>query len=453
MRSRVEIRWLVLGLGMLGLGFPSAAHARPLLVLGLDGVSLDTAREAYHEGILDGFFPPSAVIAPFPSLTDLALMGYFNAGRTQGYEAIYFNLRQARLSGTTSSYLSASAEPEPNLAFYDSLHYSESRFWEIPYNLFPRLLLGMDVWRFRRSQVVRRFLNDADSLEPVPLARSHDGPVMLAYLEQADVMFHQLGRDGAMNYLRSLGETLRGLRARGREPFDIVLFSDHGNEEGIFAYCPIEQHLTAKGFRSGTRLGERRAFVLPTFGLIGSVAVHTLPEDAEGVAQALADLRGVDLVLYKEGSEIGVLHGSRAARILFRPSPPRYKYKSVSGDPLGYRPIVEDLQAAGTLDEDGFAGGETWFNATRDSMYPNALERAVEAMTTLVENPATVLVSLEPGYFYGRDDIRFWTRLLATHGGMRREQSMAFVMTTRRRLPSHLHYREVIPEVLRGEPQ
>jgi hypothetical protein len=94
--------------------------------------------------------------------------------------------------------------------------------------------------------------------------------------------------------------------------------------------------------------------------------------------------------------------------------------------------------AAGAVAADAGADGgwhppQSWLVATLDARYPDALRRIATGFE-LVANPASVLCSLAPGHSYGSP----WTELGArvslgglrwTHGALRREDSLGFVMS------------------------
>ncbi|MBI2058783.1 MAG: hypothetical protein HYT87_03350 [Nitrospirae bacterium] len=423
------------------------ADDRPLLVLALDGISLDAAKEVWEEGAFPGFHPPSGNIAPFPSLTDVSMSGMFHAGPVPGYEEIYYDTTRHALAGTTWSYLRATKFERSRQSYYGLLHYADSRFWEIPNNLFPKLLLGFDLWRFFRSDAIERFAaNPAAFHSPL----SPGSRIIVTYLESGDVVAHQTGHEGAVAYLRVLAEFLEVMRKKAGEPFDALIFSDHGNAEGISRFCPVTRFLRERGYRVEDRVSGRRSVVVPTFGLISSVALHAAREESEELAAAIAGLSCVDMVFSGEKGMYTVRHGGQLARIEHDRSSDSYAYRPEEGDPLGYRSVMKNMGDSGYLDSNGFASSRRWFDATADSAYPNALERTAEAFESLVQNPATILLSLKPGTFYGRSDIRFWTRLESTHGGMAREESLGFVMTTLRPLPPFVRYKDFLGSLLGG---
>ena len=76
---------------------------------------------------------------------------------------------------------------------------------------------------------------------------------------------------------------------------------------------------------------------------------------------------------------------------------------------------------------------EEWFRASFDATYPDAFYRLMRAFE-LVENPASILCSVEPGYMYGsrkteRLAMLGGGRLRWTHGALFREATWGFLMS------------------------
>ena len=76
---------------------------------------------------------------------------------------------------------------------------------------------------------------------------------------------------------------------------------------------------------------------------------------------------------------------------------------------------------------------EEWFRASFDATYPDAFYRLMRAFE-LVENPASILCSVEPGYMYGsrkteRLAMLGGGRLRWTHGALYRQATWGFLMS------------------------
>jgi hypothetical protein len=199
----------------------------------------------------------------------------------------------------------------------------------------------------------------------------------------------------------------------------------------------------------------RRRVSAPAFGLCGYAALYCGEEtDRAELAEALRGLEGVDFSVYREeGEGAAVVAGACGrARILReeRGGEAFYAYEQSDGDPLALAGTARSLEAAGRLDERGFARDSAWLARTFAHTYPDALANVHSSVyAPRVQHTADVLVSLRDGYYYGATAFSRMVRLLATHGNALRSSSHAFLMSTHRAFPTHVRSAEARP-VLRG---
>ncbi len=66
------------------------AQCRHLVII-LDGFGYDVVKDYYDKGSLRMFHPPSRVIAPYPTLTDVSMEDILGYIPCQGFEAMYYN--------------------------------------------------------------------------------------------------------------------------------------------------------------------------------------------------------------------------------------------------------------------------------------------------------------------------------------------------------------------------
>ena len=99
-------------------------------------------------------------------------------------------------------------------------------------------------------------------------------------------------------------------------------------------------------------------------------------------------------------------------------------------DPLVLNCIAEELVLAGFADADGFITEDKWLAATANHIYPDPLRRLWNAFDGLVRQPASVIVSLKDGYYTGSIWLNLFAWMQATHGSLRRAQSLGVVMST-----------------------
>ena len=208
--------------------------------------------------------------------------------------------------------------------------------------------------------------------------------------------------------------------------------------------------LATAGFRLAGKLKDRRSVVLPKFGLVSAAVLYTQPGGEMAAAEALRSVPGVDLVVYRHGGALEVLAATGAAFIERRAGPDGnwFRYETESGDPLQLAAIVDRLRAEDRADADGFVHEGDWLRATAEHVYPDPLRRLWGAFEGLVEQPASVIVSLEDGYYAGS----FWLDLVAmmraTHGNLGRAQSRGMVLSTTARVFAPLRGEQ--PEPLTG---
>jgi hypothetical protein len=165
--------------------------------------------------------------------------------------------------------------------------------------------------------------------------------------------------------------------------------------------------------------------------MISSFEIHTDPDHAARAAEAVTGLPGVDLCVRRDGSGWTIDSARGRARFERRNGPggaAEWRYLPETGDPLLYAPIAARLGAAG-----GWHTGDAWFAATWDAAYPDALHRLARAFD-LVQNPATVACSCQPGYLFAARRTRIAARLSIgclrwTHGALLREPSWGVLLT------------------------
>jgi len=224
-------------------------------------------------------------------------------------------------------------------------------------------------------------------------------------------------------------------------PLRVVMVSDHGNSA-------IKIH-RAKGIRKALREAdlevvkslseEKGQVVAPTFGIVGYGALFMHHEDARTAGEAVVRNPRVDLAAWlTDPKEMLVLSDIGVAVVHWRQSADgdwTLSYAPVDGDPLTYEPIVQRLRESGKLDSDGFAHEDDWFRETVSSEYPDGLRRLIHSLTgAYVENYATVIFSLKPGFGWGWTSAHLSSklsggRLEGTHGGLDADSSVGFFMT------------------------
>lgn len=408
------------------------------LLLCLDGVPFEVVTAAKSRGLFERFREPARLLSPFPTMTNVALARMFEASMPNGYESLYFDREEGRLSGGVRKYLGRRTPDKIPSSYMDELDYQEPLAFEFLIYVATEAVWQADMRRFRE-----RFL-----------AAPH-GRDFFGFLKATDGLLHKCGPERLQVALRSLDEILRGIQDACGSETEIVLFSDHGMNLQDNRRVNLQTQLRRYGFEVTGDLRGRRArprVSAPAFGLCSFASVYCAGEtEAADVSDALSALEGVDFsVLRDEDGESVVVHGARGrARVARRDDASRgvlYRYEQLSGDPLELAAVVRDLEAGGEMDAGGFATDAAWFTRTAGHVYPDAPANIHGSLCApRVRHTADILVSLRDGYYYGASAFSHMIRLRATHGNALRSSTNAFLMSTHRTFPGHVRATEARP--------
>ena len=421
----------VLAAAAVGAGEPSDAcstgdpSAPRTLVLALDGVPLRTIRAAQERGAFTGWPEPEALVSTFPSITNVAftaILKPFGATPAGGYEVQHFDREKNEIVGGTP------------FGYHERLY-----AWRDAFDVTSRTFRSkIKTYTQPREAALDEFEEAAE------LLFTSNQELVLAHLGAIDALIHLRGDEASLKLVLELDRRVRRLKhehliATGR-PLRVVLLSDHGNSATKIRKADgLKKSLRQGGLRVVEHLEAPGDVVAPTFGIVSYGALFTFAENAAAAGEALAANRSVDLAAWLAGpDEMIVLSASGRAVVRFRQDVAgggwSIAYDASSGDPLGYRPFLDDLSARGRLSPDGYASEDDWFRATAASHYPDGLGRLIQSLTgTWVDNYATVIFSLENGYGWG------WTaahvssklsggKLEGTHGALDAVASLGFFL-------------------------
>ena len=400
-----------------------------LLVIGLDAVPHDAVAALVDAGYFAPFHPPAPLLSTFPSATSLAMSGIlepFGVARSEGYEARFYDRTRNKIRGG-------------GLLSYNRLKAPWRTAWDWKAGNVRKLTSGL--------LPVRASLRAVDDI--LASFAVSDDPIFLAYTDATDLAGHLKGPDSLERILIHLSDGLDQLRqAQPDRPFYTVMFSDHGQAGGqplLNVRRALKQALQAKGFRLRGRLKQERDVVLVPFGLLSSVIGYTRPAAADGVAAALAQAEGVDLcVSVIDDDAWHVTSSEGLARIERRRTgdAPVWRYRVEDGnDPLALGELNGGELDGGELERGGGATGHAeawqddqwWRTRTRGHRYPDPFHRIARGFD-LVENPASVICSLETRAMYGALLTSVSSRLSVghlewTHGALHEDASFGFVMS------------------------
>jgi hypothetical protein len=191
----------------------------------------------------------------------------------------------------------------------------------------------------------------------------------------------------------------------------------------------VERALRDGGFRLRPRIEGDGDVVIVPFGLVSSFVAYTAAGREEEAARAITAAKGVDLCVTRTSDGYRVEAQRGRALIHRQPTdPPQWGYEWSGEDPLW---LSDDLHAhfanGGTM-----ADGEL-FAATTDEVYPDPFHRIASSFGQ-VDNPASVVCSVDRGYMYGAKITALGSRVSVghlkwTHGALEHDASLGFLMS------------------------
>jgi len=369
------------------------------LLLCLDGVPHALIEQAKNRGLFDSFGPPSRLLSPFPTMTNVALSAMLGASPPAGYESLYFDRNARELRGGIRKYIGRRTPDKVPSSYMDDLDYQEPLPFEFLIYVAPEKVWRADMQRFR------------ERFRAAPQSRDY-----FAFLKATDGLLHAQGPERLAVALESLDNILREIQEFCGNETEIVMFSDHGMNLEENRRVDLSSTLQRRGFR----------VVIPAFGLCSYAAIYCqddqrIPE----IATASVEVTGIDFAVHKDGADVVVESARGRARIEYDAAVDSYRYSIVSGDPLELG--------------NGFATDAEWFERTAGHRYPNAVANLYKSLfTPRVKHTADILLSLQDGYYYGWSPFGRFVRLAATHGNALQSSSNAFLMSTHQQLPAYI---------------
>jgi hypothetical protein len=413
---------------------PGVARPRRLLLC-LDGVPHGVMLAAKSRGLFEEFGPPSRLLSPFPTMTNIALSTMLRASPPIGYESIYFNREAREIRRGIRNYIGRRTPEKAPSSYMDELDYQEPLAFEFLVYVTPETIWQADMRRFRQA------------FSSAPRTRDY-----FAFLKGTDGLLHIRGLERLEVALQSLDHILRDVRAFCGAETEIMIFSDHGMNVQKNRRVHLKTHLERNGYRVVDRFNrrDRQCVSLPAFGLIGFAALFCADEKAaSSLADALVSLEGLDFSIHRDGPAAAMVKGPNGVARISRSDNGRgdlYRYHRIEGDPLNLALVVKRLEHEGLMDSEGYASDETWLGATGDHIYPDALSNVYSAIHgDRVNQIADLLISFRDGYYYGASFFEYIVSLEATHGNARQASSTAFLMSTHRELPPVIRASDVRP--------
>lgn len=383
------------------------------LVLMLDGFAHEVLRRHYDSGHLRMFHPPSRVVAPYPSMTDMSMQDLIGGMPTRSFEARYFDRSENRIIGGSSDYLAGKNEPYNRI-----LNYRADTLLDVIGYIDPWAVFGKEI------NDAKRLFDRAETKE------------VLCYFVSSAGMSTRYGAQGQQRCLRRIEQFVNQVIWETRGLTKVTLLSDHGHSYTTSKRIDFERFLREKGWRPARSLHKPEDVVCVQFGLVTYAAFAAL-RPAELAAEITA-CEGVELVSYADGDSVVVL-APGGGRAVVRRKGARFKYESESGDPLKLKAILADLKPDG----DGYYARDELFAATLTHTYPAPLQRIWRAHFGLVQNTPDVIASLADGYFAGMSSLAGSVNVASTHGALNYSNSVTFIMSTAGPLPDAMRSTDV----------
>jgi hypothetical protein len=387
------------------------------LLIILDSVPFELVADAWHRGRFRLFHPPVELLSTFPVMTDLALSELFGVSPCRGVESSYYDGKS--VTTFTSVYFAGGNAP-----WLAGVPARLAPIEHGPVYLSPTLGLK------REFEIIARALNRQNNVAGYSVATSALGS--------------KHGYVGHHRGLVMLDRFCQALMQRFAGQLHITLLSDHGHNRSAGTYFDLKHHMRKIGYRPTSHLTAIGDVVIPAFSPVSCSAIYTA--EPERVCADVVGFPAIDIAMHSpHANEIHVYSQSGFARIINRDG--RYAYDALRGDPLQLGQIVSLLKHRGELDADGFADDSAWFSATADHVYPDPLARVWRAFNGLMIYPPQVLISTKEGHFCGNAFLSKRYPLVSAHGGLRREASIGFAMTTAGILPDILRMEDLIEDL------
>ncbi|MDQ1522483.1 MAG: hypothetical protein QOE47_407 [Pyrinomonadaceae bacterium] len=398
------------------------------LIICVDGVAFSTIEEMRAGGRFKLFHAPSRMIAPFPSLTNLALgeiLKPAGASESPGYEDNYFDVSKNKMRGGL-------------LDRFRGGRFIKGTFREL-FDYHPSAIksgLG-----YAAPPVTTYLESLTDIVRLKQKFRSSRAPVFFAYTGASDSLAHLGGERMLKSFLARLDETVKEIVREEGGRVEVTIFSDHGNDFKAYRRVSLKSAIRGADFKLEDKIKSERSVVLPQFGLVGCAVMWTRESNEARLASVAARVGGVDFAAYEKDGAVYVLNEKGSATL--ERSGERFRYRMTQGDPLELSAAVESLRRQGKVDGEDFIADADWFAATIEGARPDVVRRVFEGVSERVQHRANVLVNFADGYYTGSASLDVFAFLQATHGNLGARQSFGFVMSTTRDLPAHLRARDV----------
>ncbi len=377
------------------------------LILILDGFGYDVVKRYTEAGGFKGFNGPSAVVAPYPSMTDLCIEDLVGGEPCEGLEAKRYVIKENRVRGGNLAYLLGQNQP-----YRAKLDYRAASWLDALCYVAPWLAFKLELKRLKTRFVSAK--KDA----------------FIGYLVTTagiGTKYGAAGQNICLNHIEELCAELSQTEPKLR----ITLVSDHGHGYVRSDLYDINRRLKELSWRPRRSLDDTKDVVYPAFGLVHCAGFNT--KQPERLAQDLSELPCTELVSHKAGDKLAILAKGKKGYVWKNGE--AFTYLNVTGDPLDL-----DLADGDELE----MGADGWLNKSLEHRYPCAPERLWRAHTDLVQNAPDVILAIKDGYFFGSKLLAKFAHVESTHGGLNRSNSLAFMLDNRYEMPTVVRSRDAL---------
>lgn len=414
-----------------------AARRDRHLVVMLDSIPYHMVQELWHQGRFRYFPPPSALISPFPVMTDLSFAEFFGISPSPGVESEYYD--GTALTDGYATYAREGNAPWIMHVDYYLQFLAHSVAYLDPHRWYEHEL----------GKIQRHFYRSGKDF-------------FIGYVVTTSGLGAWEGRNGHQSALVRLDRFCQHVMHRLRGRVQITLLSDHGHNLVNSRRIPLSKMLARFGYRVTSRISGPMDVVVPEFGVVTCAAIYT--QRAADVARDVIGIDGIEHTMYIDSAgDVVVQDREGVARIRAivesaaefettpseRPIATRLRYQCERGDPFKLLPVIDELRRSGQVDADGFIDDRVLFDATHNHIYPDAIYRSWRAFHGLMVHTPDVMVSVKDGWHCGSALMSWICDLQAAHGNFGRLSSYGFVMTTIGELPDIVRMEDLRQELMR----
>lgn len=385
------------------------------LVLGLDGVGYQTMSRLYEGGYFREFFPPSPMVASFPSISDPNWALLMDAPLPESFTKAYFNSKRVTSTGVGApegSLLNHLTSPPAYEAGFDFK--AEGAFQH----------LAIMTWTQTSALVW------LDKLEK-QILESKDKETYFAFIMNTDILAHVQGEKGLLEFLSHVDKQLRRIKQRILEKhgfeLEITIVSDHGNHWVKPKDIDFESVLKSGGWEWQDTLAKPKDYGYVAPEIIAFAAFYTLPGQEESFAKRLSYIKDIEVSAFLSGpNQIDFYNDKERnqVRITVDPKTQTVSYRVLKGhDPLDQERFFKNKSIR----------WDDYFQESYTHQYPYAAVRIWEGFHTNSKSSASVLASPALGHVFSNRTLQMITAvrgLQGMHGSLNTEESLGVFMRT-----------------------